>query len=186
MLTMLYDFLPLFLFFLAFKLYGIYAATAVGIAATGLQVVTTRIFRKRYDKQQLITFVVFVIFGGMTLYFHNPLFIKWKPTVIFWIFAMVFFGSQFVGAKPLIQRMLEHVFENQEHTVPHGLWKKLNFAWAVFFALLGGLNLYVAYTYTLDIWVNFKVYGIFGLLVLFSIVQAIFLSRYLTETKEAK
>lgn len=107
MLTVVYDFIPVILFFIAFKLYGIYTATVVGIVVTAFQVVITTIWKKRIDKQQLVTLIVFVVFGGMTLYFHNPLFVKWKPTVIYWIFAVVLFFSQFIGKKPLMQRMLE-------------------------------------------------------------------------------
>lgn len=179
MSTMFYDFIPIFLFFIAFKFYGIYLATMVGIVATGIQVLTTRLFRKVYDKQQLITFFVFLIFGGMTIYFHNPVFIKWKPTVIFWVFAFAFLLSQFIGSKPIIQMMLEHVFEKQEQIVPNNLWKKLNVVWIIFFVFLGGINLYVAYNFSIDTWVNFKVYGVFSLLLLFSLGQAIYLSRYL-------
>lgn len=180
MLTLLYDFVPVLLFFLAFKIYGIYIATVVGIVVTALQVVVTRVLKRRFDKQQLITLCVFTLFGGMTLYFHNPIFVKWKPTIVFWIFASVLFITQFVGKKPLIQRMLEAVLEGKS-SVPKKVWRKLNIAWTIFFALLGSLNIYIAYTYNTDTWVNFKFYGILGLLVLFSFMQAIYLTRYISE-----
>jgi intracellular septation protein len=184
MQNMLIDFIPVLLFFIAFKLYGIYVATTVGIVATALQVVVTRIVRKSFDKQQLVTLVVFVVFGGMTLYFHNPLFVKWKPTVVFWVFGVVFFFSQFIGKKPLAQRMLEKLMEGQDHSsVPPMIWKRLNLAWAAFFIVLGSLNLYVAYYFSTDVWVNFKVYGIMGILLAFSFVQAMCLTRYMSEVK---
>jgi intracellular septation protein len=184
MQNMLIDFIPVLLFFAAFKIYGIYVATTVGIVATALQVLITRIVRKRFDKQQLVTLVVFVVFGGMTLYFHNPIFIKWKPTIVFWIFGLVFFFSQFIGEKPIAQRMLEGLLEGQNASiVPGKVWSRLNFAWAIFFITLGTINLFVAYYFDTDVWVNFKVYGILGLLLLFSFVQAICLTRFFTEAK---
>jgi len=183
MQTFLYDFLPVLLFLFAFKFYGIYVATTVGIVATALQVIATRAFKKKFDKQQVITLIVFVIFGGMTLYFHNPIFIKWKPTIVFWIFGFAFLGSQFVGKRTLIERMLESVLEKQAASVPNIVWKRLNLAWTVFFILLGTINLYVAYTFSTEIWVNFKVYGIMSLLLIFSFIQALCLTRYMSDTK---
>jgi intracellular septation protein len=183
MQNILIDFVPVLLFLIAFKMYGIYAATTVGIVATAVQVLLTRLIRHRFDKQQVITLVVFVIFGGMTLYFHNPIFIKWKPSIIFWIFGLIFLGSQFIGVKTLAQRMLEGLLEGQATSVPRFVWSRLNIAWTVFFLSLGTVNIYVAYTYSTDTWVNFKVYGIMTLLLGFSFVQAICLTRYLSETK---
>lgn len=181
-MQLLYDFLPVFLFFIAFKFYGIYVATVVGIIVTALQVLLTTIWMRKLDKKQLITLIVFVVFGGMTLYFHNPLFVKWKPTVVFWVFSLVFIGSHFIGKKPLIQRMLEHMVDG-EHPVPGLVWKKLNIVWALFFILLGGINLYVAYQFSTETWVNFKLYGILSILFIFSIFQAFYLSKYLTVQK---
>jgi intracellular septation protein len=184
MQNMLIDFVPVLLFFAAFKIYGIYVATTVGIVATALQVVLTRWLRHRFDKQQVITLIIFSVFGGMTLYFHDPIFVKWKPSIIFWVFGVVFFFSQFIGAKPLAQRMLEGMLEGQAHTVPKLIWTRLNIAWSVFFLFLGTLNIYIAYTYSTDTWVNFKVYGIMSILLTFSFIQAMCLTRYLsTEPK---
>lgn len=178
-MSMLFDFIPILLFFIAFKLYGIYVATTVGIVTTALQVVLTRIFKKAFDKQQIVTLVVFVVFGGMTLYFHDPIFVKWKPTIVFWVFGLVFFGSQFIGKKPIIQRMMGSVIE-EKTTLPSFVWTRLNLAWSAFFTFLGTVNIYIAYTYSTDTWVNFKVYGIMSLLIVFSFLQAIYLSRYMT------
>ncbi len=184
MTHMLIDFVPVFLFFLAFKFYGIYVATTVGIVVTALQVVVTRVVRKRYDKQQLVTLVVFALFGGMTLYFHNPIFVKWKPSIVFWVFGLVFLGSQFIGKKPLIQRMLESLMEGQQgHHIPEQAWKKLNVVWGLFFLVLGGVNIYVAYNFSTNAWVNFKLYGITCLILVFSFAQAMYLSRYMTSVK---
>lgn len=177
MLNLFYDFIPVLLFFLAFKIYGIYIATVVGIVATALQVIITTLWKKKLDRKQLVTLFVFVVFGGMTLYFHNPIFVKWKPSIIFWIFGTVFLLSHFIGKKVLIQRMMENMLEGK--TLPASVWKRMNISWALFFLILGTINIFVAYHFSTDTWVNFKFYGILGLLMLFSILQAICLSRYI-------
>lgn len=180
MLNFLYDFVPVLLFFLMFKLYGIYVATWVGMIATGVQVVTTLMWKKKLDKQQLITFIVFVMFGSMTLYFHNPIFVKWKPTIVFWIFGLFLIGSHFIGKKVLIQRMLEPLIEKQQ-ALPPIIWTRLNVAWIFFFMLLGSINLLIAYHLSTNAWVNFKFYGILGSLLFFSFLQAICIARYISE-----
>jgi intracellular septation protein len=147
MLNLLYDFIPIILFFISFKLYGIYVATVVGIGATALQLIINTIWKKYLDKKPLITLIIFLVFGGMTLYFHNPLFVKWKPTVIYWVFSIILFFSHFIGKKPLMQRMLEKMLENKEG-IPSDVWRKLNAAWVVFFIVMGGLNLFVAYHFS--------------------------------------
>ena len=177
-----YEIFPVFLFFIAFKIYGIYVATTVGIVTTFLQVVLTRLWTHKWDRKQLVTLAVFVIFGGMTLYFHNPIFVKWKPTIVFWIFALAIVGSHLFTRKPLIQRLMENMLQDKG-SVPILVWKKLNALWAGFFLLLGGINLYVAYHLSNDAWVNFKFYGITAALFVFSIVQAVYLMRYLSEQK---
>jgi intracellular septation protein len=183
MLNLFYDFIPVLLFFLAFKFYGIYVATVVGIVTTALQFMITVLWKKTFDKKQFITLAVFVLFGGMTLYFHNPIFVKWKPSVIFWLFGIVFLASHFIGKKPIIQRMMEGMLEENNNKLPDNVWRKMNFAWAVFFILLGSVNLFIAYHFSTDTWVNFKLYGILGLLFVFSFLQAIFLSRYMNAEK---
>lgn len=182
MLNFLYEFLPVVLFFVAFKYYGIYVATVVGISVTALQVLFSALWFKRFDKKQLITLGVFLLFGGMTLYFHNPIFVKWKPSVVFWIFGVALLISHFVGKKTLMQRMLEKMLEDKT-TLPERVWKRLNFAWMIFFILLGALNIYVAYAFSTEAWVNFKLYGVLGLLLLFSFLQALYLSRYVSDSE---
>src|SRR5579862_9696283 len=158
-MQLFYDIFPVFLFFLAFKFYGIYAATVVGIASTAIQVVISRLWLRKWDNKQLITLAVFLLFGGMTLYFHNPIFIKWKPTIIFWIFTIIILFSQWFMQKPLIQRIMESALK-EKGEVPLFVWKKLNLVWALFFLILGGINLYIAYYFSNDAWVNFKFYGV--------------------------
>jgi len=177
MLELFYDFIPVLLFFIAFKVYGIYVATMVGIVATALQVIVTRLWKKKLDRKQLITFFVFVIFGGMTLYFHNPIFVKWKPSIIFWIFGTVFLLSHVFGKKVIIQRMMENMLDGK--SLPPVIWKRMNLSWAFFFLILGTVNIFIAYHFSTDAWVNFKFYGILGLLIVFSILQALCLSRYM-------
>ncbi|HVE44417.1 MAG TPA: septation protein A [Gammaproteobacteria bacterium] len=178
-----YEIFPVFLFFIAFKLYDIYVATVVGIIATLIQVLASRYWLGKWDRKQLVTLGVFVFFGGMTLYFHNPIFVKWKPTVVFWVFALFIIGSQFFTKKPIMQRFMENAIENKG-TVPIIVWKKLNISWAVFFIILGGINLYVAYYLSNDAWVNFKFYGITAALFMFSIFQAVYLMRFIVPSGE--
>ncbi|MDX1901404.1 MAG: septation protein A [Gammaproteobacteria bacterium] len=181
MLQFLIDLIPVLLFFIAFKFYDIYIATMVGIISTGIQVLITFFWKKKFDRQQLLTLGVFIIFGGMTLYFHDPLFVKWKPTIIFWIMALAFFGSYFIGDKTLAQRMLEKGLDGA--VISKKVWQYINALWVGFLALIGGVNIFVAYHFSTNAWVNFKLYGISGLLLLFCIIQAIVLSRYMVEKK---
>lgn len=179
-MQLFYEIFPVFLFFIAFKLYGIYVATVVGIVTTLVQVLLTRVMTKAWDKKQLITLVVFVFFGGMTLYFHNPIFVKWKPTIIFWAFSLIILGSHFFAKKTIIHRLMENVLQGKGE-VPVRVWKSLNLVWALFFIILGMINLYVAYQYSNDAWVNFKFYGITSALFLLSIFQALYLMRFVTD-----
>ena len=178
----LYEIFPVFLFFIAFKWYGIYTATKIGIIATLLQAVANRLYVGQWDKKQVITFLVFVLFGGMTLYFHDPIFVKWKPTIVFWIFSLVILFTQVFTQKPLMQRLMEKMLEGKA-IIPLNIWQRINLAWAIFFTILGGLNLYIAYHFDNDIWVNFKFYGITSAMIVLSIAQAVYLTRYMTEEK---
>lgn len=175
---MIFDFLLVLLFFITFKLYDIYAATIAIIIGAILQVIFTRLRHKKYDKKQLMILAVIAVFGSMTLYFHNPIFIKWKPTVVFWIMGIALLLSQFIGKKPLIQRLMGHVFEGKE-IIPNHVWKNLNIAWTVFFILLGSLNVFVAYYLSTDAWVNFKLYGVLSALILFAVGQSLYLAKYI-------
>jgi len=178
----LFDLLPVLFFFIAFKFYGIYAATWVGIISTVLQTSISRLRHKRWDKMQLVTLIVFVCFGGMTLYFHNPIFVKWKPTIVFWVFAIILLISQLFGKKSVTQRVLEGALEEQGE-IPLTVGKKLNLAWTVFFLLLGSINLYIAYHFTDEVWVNFKLYGITLATLIFSLFQTVFLIKHLPKSQ---
>lgn len=183
MLNLFYDFVPLVLFFVAFKWYGIYVATAVGVGVTALQVIINAIVARRFDKVQLIMLAVFVTLGGMTLYFHDPIFVKWKPTVVYWIFGTALLLSHVIGKKPLMQRMFELKLEKNKAIVPVPVWKRLNIAWALAFVTLGCVNLYVAYHFSTEIWVNFKLYGTLGFFFIFALLQVVYLSKYIIETE---
>ena len=179
----LFDFFPIALFFITFKFYddpneGVLAATAVAIIATIIQVLLFWLKNKRVEKMHIITLVLITVLGGATLILKDPVFIKWKPTGVNWMFALAFLGSQFIGDKPFVKRMMAHAVDLPEH-----VWMKLNMAWVVFFTAMGFANLYVAFTYNLTIWVDFKTYGMLGLTILFVILQAVYLAKHMPDEK---
>lgn len=179
-MKLLFDFFPIFLFFIAFKWYGVYIATAVTMFASLLQVGAYWLKNRKFEVLHLITLLTVIFLGGTTLLLHNELFIKWKPTAIYWIFALVFLGSHFVGKKLLIQRMLD-----AQITLPFQVWRRLNLSWVVFFAVMGAVNIYVVYHFSTNTWVNFKLFGTLSMMIAFLIVQAIYMSRFM-EQKQTK
>lgn len=179
-MKLLFDFFPVLLFFIAFKLSGIYAATLTAIIASFFQVVFYYIAHKQCEKMHLITFFLLVFLGGATLLFHDPVFIKWKPTLIYWVTGLLFIGSQFVGKKPLIKRMME-----KNLSITSFAWKRLNLSWGLFFCVMGFLNLFIAYNYDTNTWVNFKLFGGLGLTLLFVLMQSVFLSKHIIEPKQS-
>jgi intracellular septation protein len=168
------DFLPLIVFFAFYKLYDIYVASGALIAATALALVFTWIKYRKVEKMTLITFVMVAVFGTLTLVFHNDLFIKWKVTVIYTLFALALLVSQLILKKPLIQRML-----GKELTLPDKVWGNLNFAWAVFFLACGLANIYVAFWLPQDVWVNFKVFGLTALTLIFTLLSGVYIYRHM-------
>ncbi|MGD2056292.1 MAG: septation protein A [Gammaproteobacteria bacterium] len=175
----LFDLFPILLFFLAYKLYDIYVATAVAIAAAFVQIILFWLKNRRFENMHLVTLVILIVFGGLTLYLKDPIFIMWKPTIVNWLFGAVFLGSQFIGRRTLVERMMSHAI-----TVPGPVWGKLNWAWVGFFTAMGAVNLFVAYNFSEDTWVNFKLFGMMGLTIAFVFLQAIFLSRYMQPDSE--
>jgi len=173
----LFDLLPVLLFFAAFKLFGIYVATGAAIAATVLQIGVLAALGRRIDTMLWASLAIVVVFGGATLLLRDETFIKWKPTVLYWLFAAALAGSA-LFRRNLIRSMLAAQLQ-----LPETVWARLNWAWAGFFALMGAANLAVAFNFTTDQWVNFKLFGGVGLMVLFVIAQALFLSRYVEEDK---
>jgi intracellular septation protein len=172
----LFDFFPVLFFFTAYKMYDIYMATAVLIIACLIQTVGHWAIHRKFEKSHVITLVLVSLFGGATLLLQDEMFIKWKPSVINWLFGAAFIGSQLIGKQPLIQRMMGGQLE-----LPDTIWRNLNSAWSIFFISLGFLNLYVIYNYSTDIWVDFKMFGLMGLTLGFIVLQGIYLSRYIKE-----
>jgi len=169
---MLFDFFPIVLFFAAYKLAGIYIATGVTMAASIVQVMAFWLRYRFFEKFHFITLLLVLTLGTATLLFHNAMFIKWKPTAIYWAFALVFLFSQFFGQKPVVQHLMGNKIQLRQ-----SFWYRLNISWALFFAFMGFLNLLVVYNFSTAIWVNFKLFGTLGLSLVFVIVQSIYLAR---------
>ena len=159
-MRLLFDFLPIVVFFLTYKLFGIYTATAAAILVNLLQVISYWIKHRTVPSIQLISLVLILLFGGGTLLLHNELLIKWKPTVLYWLLACTALVTQFFGKKSLIQHLLE-----TNIVLPTHLWSSLNRNWIIFFVT--------------NTWVNFKLFGLLGITFLFILIQAIYLARYL-------
>jgi intracellular septation protein len=172
----LYDFFPILLFFVAYKVYDIYVATGVAIAAAAVQTLAFWLKHRRFEKMHLVTFSLLLVFGGLTLVLRDPVFIKWKPTVINWLFAVVFLGSHWIGDRPLVERMMSHAIK-----ADRPVWMRLSWLWIAFFSGIGVLNLYVAYNYPEETWVNFKLFGMLGITLAFVVGQAFYLSRYVED-----
>lgn len=172
-MKLLFDFFPIVLFFVFFKVSGIYTATAITMAASVLQVLICWLKNKRVDNVYKLTLGFVVILGGATLFFHEPVFIKWKPTVVYWISAFALVVGHWLGKVNLLQKLME-----KNMTLSPLIWNRLSLSWASFLFLMGFLNLYIAYSYDTDTWVNFKFFGGLGLTALFVVIQAIYLSRY--------
>ena len=173
-MKLLFEMFPIILFFTVYKFKDIYTATAVAIAASILQIVYTYIKNKKIEPPMLIGLAVIVIFGGATLIVHEELFIKWKPTVLYWIFSSILLIGRIVFKKNLIYELLHKQME-----IPSHIWEKMNIMWILFFAAIGGLNLYIVYNYSTDTWVNFKLFGILGCMILFLVIQALIIAPYL-------
>lgn len=183
-MKLFFDLFPLLLFFAAYKTYDIYVATAVAIAASFVQVGIFWVKHRRFEPMHLVTLAVIAVFGGLTLLLHDNRFIMWKPTLVNWLFGALILGSHWIGNKTLMHRLLGAKVE-----LPVAAWKRINISWGIFFMLMGALNLYVAFYYAPDlapaereaIWVNFKVWGILGLTLLFVVLQSFFMARYMAD-----
>ncbi|MEJ5212047.1 MAG: septation protein A [Burkholderiales bacterium] len=171
-----FDLFPILLFFVAYKIYGIFTATAVAIAATFAQIGWVWWRRRHVDAMLWVSLVLITVFGGATLFLHDPLFIKWKPTVLYWLFAVVLLGADLLFGRNLIAAMMR-----QQIKLPESVWRRLNLSWAGFFALMGGLNLFVAYRFSEAAWVNFKLFGFLGIMLVFVLLQALMLAKYVEE-----
>lgn len=206
-MKLLFDLFPVILFFLVFKIAGanpeaaqlfagqylsalvsggevtieqapILLATAVAILATGAQILWLLARRMPVDPMLWVSLAIIVVFGGATIYFHDEHFIKLKPTVLYWCFALVLLISPVLFGKNLMRSMM-----GKQLTLPDPVWSRLNMAWGVFFAAMGAINLYVAFSFPLAFWVNFKMFGFLALMIIFIIAQSVYLSRYMKEAE---
>jgi len=205
-MKLLFDFFPIILFFVSYYqasflventfvgqlinpekpefITATIVATSIAIIASFIQVGYHWLKTHKFERMHLFSLALISILGGITIYLGNPAFIQWKPTVLNWLFAVVFLFSMFIGNKPIIQRMM-----GEQIKLPENVWKTLNLSWVVFFFISGAANLYVAFYYDLqaeagvrmDTWVNFKLFGLMGLTIGFVILQAIYLSRHISE-----
>jgi intracellular septation protein len=155
-------------------------ATAVAILATCAQVGWVLARGRKVDKMLWISLGIIVVMGGATLWLRDPTFIKWKPTVLYWAFAAVLLGAEFLFARNLIRAMME-----RQITLPDAVWARLNLSWGAFFILMGALNLFVAYNFSESTWVNFKLFGGMGLMLMFVLAQGLFLARFV-ENEQGK
>ena len=203
-MKLLVDFLPIVIFFLVYKsapetiellspllsteqisllssLEPIVLATAVLIPATALQILYTKATTGKIETMHLVTLALVVVMGGATVVLQDKTFIQWKPTVVNWLFALAFFGSKFIGDKTILERMMGANLE-----LPKEVWNRLNYAWVGFFAFSGIANLYVAYSFDEDVWVNFKLFGLLGLTFVFIIAQSVYLYRYMNPEQDGE
>ncbi len=155
-------------------------ATIVVIIATGVQITWLLSSRRKVDLMLWVTFALVVVLGGATIWFHNPTFIKWKPSALYWAMGVAFWVSQTFFRKNLLQIMM-----GQQLQLPGSVWQRLNFAWIGFFGLLGLANLYVAYTFSTSTWFTFKAFGVTGLMLLFMLAQGLYISKHLPEAGAA-
>jgi intracellular septation protein len=173
-MKLLVDFFPILLFFVVFKTMGIYAATAVAIVATVAQIAWLRWRNGRVEPMQWLSLGVIVVFGGATLVAQDETFIKWKPTVLYWLMGGGLLVAEYVFKRNGIRALMGSQLE-----LPDPAWRQLLHAWAGFFAVMGVINLWVASHFDTDTWVNFKLFGGLGLMVLFVLGQAVYLSKHM-------
>ena len=167
------DFIPLIIFIALYKMYDIYTATGALIVASAVQIVLTYVIYKKVEKMQIITFLMVAVFGGMTIFLHDDNFIKWKVTIVYALFAIGLTVSHLMG-KSAIKGML-----GKEITLPEAVWSKINWAWTLFFTLCAILNVYVAFSLPLDVWVNFKVFGLLIATFAFTLLTGVYIYKHL-------
>jgi intracellular septation protein len=183
----LFDFFPILAFFIAFKMTsdseeGIYIATSVLMISSFIQVAIYWLMYRRFEKMHLITLGVVIVFGGATLLLHDERFIKWKPTVVMWIFAVVALASEYIGEKNLFHRMMHYA--DDKISVPDFVWFRLNIGLVLFFIFIGAANLYVAFNFDRSTWVDFKTFGIAGLNLIFMTGMMFYLFRFIKDPEK--
>ena len=170
-MQLLFDFFPVIAFFVAYKLTDIYVATGVIIVAVVVQTAVQWFRHRKVSSMALISGALVLVFGGLTLLVHDKAFIQWKVTVVNWLFAAGFIASRYFGDRTIIERLL-----GENLTLAPNLWRRLNWAWAAFFLVMGSVNLYVAHNYPEAVWVNFKLFGVLGLTLAFALGQGVWLA----------
>lgn len=171
-MKLILDFLPIVIFVAVYKYTSdIILATVALIPSTIIAIGYSWFKEKKVEKMQLVTLILVIVMGGATVIFQDKAFIQWKPSVINWLFGAVFLGSQFIGSKPIVERIM-----GSQITLKKKIWNTLNFAWVIFFIAMGILNLYVVYNYSEEAWVNFKLFGMLGLTLVFIVGQGIYIS----------
>ena len=175
------DFLPGLAFLVALfipedRQQGLYLATQVLIVASLLQIFLAWLLTGKIEKQYLMIFLVVLVLGGATLLLKDERFIKWKPTIVFWVFSLSFLASDYIGSRNLSQRLMGQVFE-----APKQVWKQANLSFVGFFLLCGFVNLLVAYNFSTETWAVFKLFGFLGLNIVYLVGLVMFLSRYAVE-----
>jgi intracellular septation protein len=178
-MKLLFDLFPVILFFVTFKLAGVFTATAVAIGATFVQVGWVKYRHGKVDTMLWVSLGIISVFGGATLLLHDETFIKWKPTVLYWFFSAALLLAPLLFKKNLMRALLQ-----EKITLTDPVWGQLNLAWSAFFAVLGVVNLYVAFNYSTDAWVNFKLFGATGMMFVFVLLQSLWLSKYIEEDKK--
>lgn len=179
-MKLLMDFFPIALFFVAFKLAGIYVATGVAMVATLVQIAWLYFKHGKVEPMQWMSLGIITVFGGATLLTHNDTFIKWKPTILFWLMGGLLVGGQWLLKKNFIKSLM-----SAQLSLPDEIWQKLLWSWAVFFLFKGGLNLWVAYQFDTDTWVNYKLFGSMGLMLVFVLAQGVYLSKHIQPEPDA-
>ncbi len=174
----LFDLFPVILFFIAFKVSGIYVATGVAIAATFAQIGWLLLRGRKVDTMLWVSLAIIVLFGGATLWLQDETFIKWKPTVLYWLFGAVLAGATLIFRRNLIRKLME-----EQIALPERVWGRLNASWIGFFAFMGAANLFVAYSFPTETWVNFKLFGGMGLMLAFVVAQSLLLAKHIEEKK---
>jgi len=208
-MKLLFDFFPIILYFLTYKqanflientfagqlvdpakpefINATFLAIGVAIISSFLQVAIHWVKTKKFERMHIFSLALIAILGSITIFVGDPVFFQWKPTILNWLFSVVFLGSMVIGEKPIIERMM-----GAQITLPENVWKTLNLSWVAFFFISGAANLYVAFYYDLgapdnirmDTWVDFKLFGLMGLTIGFIILQAIYLSRHIKENED--
>lgn len=177
-----FDFFPVLTFYLAYNLGkksmdevdAMILATALLMLATTVQIIWNWVKHKKIEKMHLIVLVLALVFGGATIYFRDPAFLIWKVTLVYWLFAIAFSVSHFIGEKIIIKHMMDQAIQ-----LPEVVWQRLSLMWIVFFVVLGGVNLIVANNVSFDTWVDFKLFGLLGLTLVFALAQGVYLAKYM-------